>query len=794
MVLRCGWRAPPADPVEQIGVIAFEQRLVAVELAVVEIGEIGLGKTTENKIALARAAVPRPEQEAFTAVISWGWHVALLAVSRQGYRDPVSRCQPELRSIKSAMRPAILDRLFAPVIALPGIGPQLGRLFERLAGPLVVDLLWHLPTGLIDRTATPLVNALEPDRVATLQVRVAAHQPGTGRRPYRVVCSDDTGILTLVYFNVKSDYLARLYPVGSERIVSGRVEFYNGAAQMAHPDLALRPDELDRLKPFEPVYPLTAGLALRAVQRAVGGALERLPELPEWIDPGLKRQRGWPSWGEALRTAHAPAGEADLAPQAPARTRLAYDEVLASQLAVALVRARRQRRRGRAVRGSGALAAKVEAGLGFALTGAQRLAIAEIGADMAEPRHMMRLLQGDVGSGKTLVALMAMVAAVESGAQAALMAPTEILAYQHQTTLRRLAGPAGIEIGLLTGREKGSARAATLASLASGLIGIVVGTHALLQPDVAFRDLALVVIDEQHRFGVEQRLALTEKGHHADTLLMSATPIPRTLMMTAYGDLDVSRLAEKPPGRRPVDTRTMPLERLDEVTAALARALTQGAKAYWICPLVDESEDADLAAARARAKVLEASLPGRVGLVHGRMKAADRDRVMAGFAGNAVDLLVATTVIEVGVDVPQATVMVVEHAERFGLAQLHQLRGRIGRGDQPSTCLLLYHPPLGEVARQRLSTLRETDDGFRIAEEDLRLRGAGEVLGTKQSGLPSLRLADLAAHAELIAMAHDDARLILDQDPRLESLRGEALRTLLYLFRRDEAAHYHVAG
>jgi ATP-dependent DNA helicase RecG len=692
------------------------------------------------------------------------------------------------------LRSAILDRLFAPVTSLPGIGPQLSRFFERLAGPLVVDLLWHLPTGIIDRRAAPKVRALEADQIATLQVRVEAHEPGRGRRPYRVVCADDSGLLTLVYFNVKSDYLTRLLPIGTERIVSGKVEFYGGMAQMPHPDLVLRPDELDRLKPIEPVYPLTSGLAPRIVQRGVAAALERVPELPEWIDRSLLREQQWPGWAESLRQAHSPNGEADLSPSSPARQRLAYDEVLSSQLAVALVRARRQRRRGRAIIGSKRLTAKVEAGLGFALTSAQRMALAEIGADMAQPHRMMRLLQGDVGSGKTLVALMAMLAAVESGAQAALMAPIEILARQHQATLHRLTRPAGLEIGLLTGREKGRSRDTTLAVIASGLLPIVVGTHALLQPDVVFHDLALVVIDEQHRFGVEQRLALAEKGRDADTLLMSATPIPRTLMMTAYGDLDVSRLTEKPPGRRPVDTRTIPIERLEAVTAAVGRALTQGAKAYWICPLVDESEDADLAAARERAKALESLSPGRVGLVHGRMKPGEKDHVMAGFAGKSIDLLVATTVVEVGVDVPAATVMVVEHAERFGLAQLHQLRGRIGRGDQPSTCLLLYQPPLGDVARRRLSTLRETDDGFRIAEEDLRLRGAGEVLGTRQSGLPTLRLADLAAHAELIAIAHDDARLVLERDPYLDSERGKALRTLLYLFRRDEAVQYLRAG
>jgi ATP-dependent DNA helicase RecG len=692
------------------------------------------------------------------------------------------------------VRPAILDPLFTPVTALPGIGPQLAKLFERLAGPLVVDLLWHLPSGIVDRRASPPIDELQPDQIVTIALRVEAHQPGRGPRPYRIICADPTGRLTLTYFNVKGDYLMRLLPIGAERVISGRVEFYNRAPQIAHPDFVLRPDELDRLKPIEPVYRLTAGLAPRFVQRAVATALDRAPDLPEWIDPGLGQHRLWPAWADAVRQAHSPASDADLSPTGPARERLAYDEVFASQLAVALVRARRHRQKGRAIVGSGGLTGPVEAALGFALTGAQRLAIAEIAADMAQPTRMMRLLQGDVGSGKTIVALLAMLAAVESGGQAALMAPTEILARQHHATLQRHAAAANVEIGFLTGREKGRARASMLASLASGLTPVVVGTHALLQPDVEFRDLALVVIDEQHRFGVEQRLALSAKGRDAETLLMSATPIPRTLMMTAYGDLDVSRLTEKPPARRPVDTRTVALERLDDVVEAVGRALGQRAKVYWICPMVEESETVDLAAVEERHRTLAPLLPGRVGLVHGRMKASEKDNAMAGFTGGEMDLLVATTVIEVGVDVPEATVMVIEHAERFGLAQLHQLRGRIGRGDKPSTCLLLYQSPLGEVAKRRLEILRETEDGFRIAEEDLRLRGAGEVLGTRQSGLPSLRLADLAAHDELIAIAHDDARLVLEHDPHLESERGRALRVLLYLFRRDEAIQYLRAG
>src|SRR5829696_983303 len=512
------------------------------------------------------------------------------------------------------------------------------------------------------------------------------------------------------------------------------------------------------------------------------------------MDPALRERRGWPAWREALAAVHAPQSADDLDPGHKARERLAYDEILSSQLAVALVRARRRRRKGRVLAGTGELQTRVEAKFGFALTGSQRQALAEIAGDMKSPHRMMRLLQGDVGSGKTVVALLAMLIAVENGAQAALLAPTEVLARQHHQVLQRLAAPAGVEIGLLTGREKGRARDSMLASLASGLTPIVVGTHALVQPDVAFRDLALAVIDEQHRFGVEQRLALGAKGDDADTLLMSATPIPRPLMMTAYGDLDVSRLIDKPPGRKPVDTRTVPLDRGDEVTGAIARALARGAKVFWVCPMVEESENADTAAAEERYRALGELLPGRVGLVHGRMKGRDKDRAMADFAAGPVDLLVATTVIEVGIDVPEATVMVVEHAERFGLAQLHQLRGRIGRGDQPSTCLLLYQAPLGEIARQRLAILRETEDGFRIAEEDLRLRGGGEVLGTRQSGLPQLRLADLARHEELVAVAHDDARLVLERDPGLARPRGEALRLLLYLFRRDEAVQYVRAG
>jgi ATP-dependent DNA helicase RecG len=692
------------------------------------------------------------------------------------------------------MRPEILNPLFASVTSLPGVGPRLGKLVEHLAGPCVVDLLWHLPGGIIDRSFTPKVRDAPAGVIATIKVIVDAHlTPYKAKAPYRVRCRDETGFLHLVYFHVKGDYLEKLLPVGAMRIVSGRIDHYNDEIQITHPDHIVDP-AAESLKPIEPVYGLTAGLPQRVVQKAVAAALARLPTLPEWLDPGLMRQRGWPSWGEALAAAHAPESERDLSPESLARQRLAYDELLAGQLAIALVRAHTRRLPGRAIKAAGKLRQKVMNALPFALTGSQRQALAEIAGDMASASRMLRLLQGDVGSGKTVVALLAMLDAIEAGGQAALMAPTEILARQHFATLTKLGAPAGVTFALLTGREKGRAREELLKRLASGEIGILVGTHALFQEDVAFKDLTLAVIDEQHRFGVEQRIALGGKGRGVDILVMTATPIPRSLLLTAYGDLDASRLVEKPAGRKPVATRTLPATRLQEVIEAVKRALAQGAKIYWICPLVEESESVDLAAAEDRAAELKGLFGDRVGLVHGRMKGAEKDRAMEAFASGGIDLLVATTVIEVGVDVPDATVMVIEHAERFGLAQLHQLRGRIGRGDRPSACLLVYTAPLGESAKARLALLRETEDGFRIAEEDLQLRGGGELLGTRQSGLPELRLADLLAHAELLAVARDDARLLLSRDAELESTRGRALRLLLYLFQRDLAVRYVRSG
>jgi ATP-dependent DNA helicase RecG len=693
------------------------------------------------------------------------------------------------------LRPQVLFPLFAETTTLPGIGPRFGKLLQGLAGPHVADLLWHRPSALIDRRFHPKVIEAPAGVIATLTVTVDAHvKPYHARQPYRVRCRDETGFLHLVFFHVKGDYLERLLPVGAVRVVSGRVEHFNNQIQITHPDHIVDAAEAEKLPAIEPVYRLTGGLPLRTVQKAVAAALSRVPALPEWTEPTLLAQRNWPSWREAVLALHAPASEADLLPETPARERLAYDELMASQLAVALLREHTKRLPGRVLKAPGVLRDKAIAALPYRLTLSQRQASAEIAGDMAATHRMLRLLQGDVGSGKTVVALIAMLDAVEAGAQAALMAPTEILARQHHATLSALAAPAGVAVALLTGREKGKTREALLAGLRSGESRIAVGTHALFQESVEFNDLALAVIDEQHRFGVEQRAALSAKGKGVDILAMTATPIPRTLMLAAYGDMEHSRLTEKPAGRQPITTRTVPLARLEEAVAGIDRALAGGAKVYWICPLVEESEQVDLAAVDERQAYLKDRFGNRVGLVHGRMKGPQKDAAMEAFAHGDIDLLVATTVVEVGVDVPEATVMVIEHAERFGLAQLHQLRGRIGRGDKSSACLLLYGQPLGETAKQRLAILRETDDGFRIAEEDLKLRGAGEVLGTRQSGLPEFRLADLLVHAPLVQTARDDARLVLHRDPELTSPRGQALRTLLYLFERDAAARYLRSG
>ena len=685
-------------------------------------------------------------------------------------------------------RPEILFPLFGTLEGLDGIGPKTARLFSGLNVETPRDLLFLLPHSGIDRRLRPSVREITPPEVATVEVEIGNHLPPRQRgRPYRVLVRDALQEFQLVFFHARGDYLQKLLPTGQRRVVSGRVETFDGVYQMAHPDHVLRPEEAATLPLWEPVYPLTAGVTQRMVQRALADALTRLPKLAEWIDPALKARQGWPDWAEAVRAAHAPASAADLSPGAAPRQRLAYDELLAHQLTLAIARALHRRAPGVVTKGDGRLVGKVLDSLPYAPTGAQTRAIVEITADMAAESRMNRLLQGDVGAGKTLVAMAALLTAVEAGGQGALMAPTEILARQHVEALAPLAARAGVRAELLTGRDKGRERAQKLADLQAGRIDILIGTHALFQRDVAFHDLRLAVIDEQHRFGVAQRMALGEKGEAVDVLVMTATPIPRSLALAQYGDMDLSLLDEKPPGRLPVVTSLASTERLDEVVGHLRRAVAEGRQAYWVCPLVEESETVSLTAAQARFEFLRAVFGDSVGLVHGQLPPAEKDAAMARFVAGETRVLVATTVIEVGVNVPNATIMVIERAESFGLAQLHQLRGRVGRGAGASTCLMLYDPPLGEAAARRLKLMRDTEDGFRISDEDLAMRGAGDVIGTAQSGLPRFRLADLERQAALMQIAQTDARKLLSDDPALQTPRGQAARVLLWLMEQDKA-------
>jgi ATP-dependent DNA helicase RecG len=703
------------------------------------------------------------------------------------------------------MRPPLLTPLFATSQSLDGVGPRVEQLLKKalrlpphLTEPRVIDLLWHTPTGIIDRSAEPSLKEAVPGTIVTLAVHVLKHMapPSTSKAPYRVRCETPDARIDLVFFRAESRFMQRLLPVGSTRYVSGRLEQYSDAWQMPHPDYIVEPEKRDTLPRLEPVYPLTAGLSGKILFKAVRAALAQLPDMPEWGDAQVLAHQHWPNVKVALEKLHKPDTPEDVATSSPPWQRLAYDELLAGQLALALVRKSLKSQRGRAIQGDGRIRAKLLAALPFSLTRSQTEALTEIDADMAAPTRMLRLLHGDVGSGKTMVALMTMANAVETGAQAALMAPTEVLARQHMETLQPLAEKTGLRLALLTGREKGKSRKQVLELLVTGQIDILIGTHALFQPEVIFKDLAVAVIDEQHRFGVAQRMELQRKGGPlgADVLVMTATPIPRTLLMTHYGDLDVSKLTEKPAGRKPVTTAAIPTERLEEVMHGLRRAIVEGAQVYWVCPLVEESAVSELAAAEERCAHLTQYFGDRVGLVHGQMPGPAKDAAMAAFTANQLSVLVSTTVIEVGVNVPNASIMVIEHAERFGLAQLHQLRGRVGRGERQSSCILLYQAPLGDTAKARLAMMRETEDGFRIAEEDLRLRGGGEVLGSRQSGVPEYRVANVPNFQELIGMARDDATMILENDPDLATERGQALKILLYLFDQDEAVRLFRAG
>ncbi|AZV78336.1 ATP-dependent DNA helicase RecG [Parasedimentitalea marina] len=686
-------------------------------------------------------------------------------------------------------RPEILFPLFSAVETLQGVGPKTAQNFTQMAIETPRDLLFSLPYSVVDRRLRTTLNGVDFPGVVTVEVTIGEHRPARNRGgAYRIHVTDAETDFQLVFFHGRSRYLEAQVPEGARRVVSGKVELFDGLAQMVHPDYMVPLVEASEIPGFEPVYNLTQGITQKTMFKSVRSTLTRVPELEEWIDPAQLAKENWQEWHQSILSAHNPSGLDDLDAQSPSRARLAYDELFAHQLTLALARQMERKTRGISSRGNGILQAPVLAALPYKPTSAQSLAIAEISADLEADRRMNRLLQGDVGSGKTLVAFMGLLVVVEAGGQGVMMAPTEILARQHLEGLRPLAEDAGVVLELLTGRDKGAERRAKLAALKRGDIHILVGTHAVFQQDVEFNDLRLAIVDEQHRFGVRQRMELAEKGRGADVLVMTATPIPRSLALAQYGDMDVSVLDEKPPGRKPIKTAVISTERMDEVISHLRHAIAEGRQCYWVCPLVEESEVMDLTAAEERFKRLRAVLgEGVVGLVHGQMPSKDKDSAMAAFQSGETSVLVATTVIEVGVNVPNASIMVIERAEIFGLAQLHQLRGRVGRGSAESTCLLMYQAPLKEGGRKRLEVLRETEDGFVISETDLQMRGAGDMIGTAQSGLPRFQIADLERQAGLMAVAQSDARALLAIDPGLESPRGRAARVLLWLMRQDQA-------
>lgn len=693
------------------------------------------------------------------------------------------------------MRPNILYPLFAPIDTLKGIGLKYGKLIKNLCGDKVVDMLFHLPVNLIDRTYTPPLKNAVDGRIWTGIVTITEHQkPATRKHPYRIYCTDGTAELVLVFFKVYEDSLAKNYPTGEKRAISGKLEYFNGMWQMSHPDYVVLPENLKTIACQEPVYPLTAGITNKMVLKLREEALSRLPDFPEWLAPNSLQTLEYISFKQALEKIHHPNNLADLLPSSTARRRLAYDEILSNQLALAFIRQKVKQQKGRAFKGNNSLYQKVLDSLPFSLTKAQENALAEISADQNEPYKMLRLLQGDVGSGKTVVALLSMLKVIEEGAQTALMAPTEILAKQHYESITELCKNTDIKIGLLTGKLRPKEKREIYAKLVAGEINILIGTHALFTDAVKFKDLGYVVIDEQHRFGVNQRLSLSAKGEMCDVLVMTATPIPRSLLLTAYGDMDYSKIGELPAGRKPTQTVVMNVNKIPDVISGLKRKLEQGTRAYWVCPLVEESEKSDLAAATERYEMLKKEFGDVVGLVHGKMKEAEKDAVMEEFKLGKKTLLVATTVIEVGVNVPEATIMVIEHAERFGLAQLHQLRGRIKRGYDAGSCVLLYGYPISAEGRERLEIMKRTEDGFYIAEKDLELRGGGEILGTRQSGFTQFKLADMSCHTDLLIKARDDVQEILKTDSKLETERGKALKILLYLFEQNEAVKTYLAG
>ncbi|MFI3241601.1 MAG: ATP-dependent DNA helicase RecG [Alphaproteobacteria bacterium] len=685
------------------------------------------------------------------------------------------------------MRPSILNPLFVSADALSGVGQKYYKLLANLSISKMIDFIWQMPHNVIDRTYAPKIATAQIGRVATIKVKVIAHQPNTKKSaPYKVICEDDTDQITLSFFKAYPNTIQKNLPVGAHKIISGKIDIFNGDKQMNHPDVIVNADEEKKAYRIEPVYSLTAGITNRTLGYWIYQAMQKMPKLEEWQDKYFIKEKNLPTFSDAIYGLHFPKSAADILPSSKFRTRLAYDELLANQLSLGIARNTVKKQKGRVVKGNGLLRKKALEQLGFELTDAQKRVLTEISTDMQNDYRMLRLLQGDVGSGKTIVALLSMLNAVECGFQASIMAPTEILATQHFETIKEICDEIGVNVTILTGRIKGKAREKVLKEMIEGKADIIIGTHALFQEGVEFKDLAFVVVDEQHRFGVHQRLMFSSKGEKTDVLVMTATPIPRTLVLTSFGDMEYSKIDELPKGRKPVDTRIIPLSKTPEIIERLRQKINEGEQVYWVCPLIEENEKLDLAAAVERFETLQKHFGDCVGLVHGKMKDKEKNDIMTRFKNGELKVLVATTVIEVGVNVPSATLMIIENAQRFGLAQLHQLRGRIKRGSKAGTCLLLYSYPLSEVSKSRLEIMKKTEDGFEISEKDLELRGGGEMLGVKQSGFQEFKIADVDFHKDLLLVAYKDAKMILETDPKLETQRGQNLRNLLYLFEKDK--------
>ena len=693
------------------------------------------------------------------------------------------------------MRPSILYPLFSSIDSLKGIGAKYQKLLKNLCGDKVIDVLFHLPYNVVDRTYTSYLSNAINNKIWTGIVTITEHTPPqTKKHPYRVYCTDGTSELVLIFFKVYKDSIEKNYPIGEKRAISGKLEYFNGMWQMSHPDFVLPEDRLKDILCLEAVYPLTAGITNKMMSKLAKDALNRLPKFSEWQSKENFYDLEYISFNDAIKKVHSPKTIDDLSPNSIIRRRLAYDEILSNQLALAFIRKKVNEQKGRSFIGTGILYQKIISSLPFSLTNAQKRVLSEISDDQEKPYKMLRLLQGDVGSGKTIVAFLSMLKVIENNAQTALMAPTEILAKQHYETINKLCENTNITVELLTGKLRPKQKKEIYDKLENGEINILIGTHALFTEAVVFKDLGYVVIDEQHRFGVNQRLSLSSKGKMCDVLVMTATPIPRSLLLTAYGDMDYSKIDELPSGRKPTKTVVMNIDKVPDVITRLKTKLDKNERAYWVCPLVEESEKQDLSAATERFEMLKKYFGDKVALVHGKMKEKEKDAVMDEFKNGKKTLLVATTIIEVGVNVPEATLMIIEHAERFGLAQLHQLRGRIKRGNNEGVCMLMYSYPISNISKERLNIMKQTEDGFYIAEKDLELRGGGEILGTRQSGFTEFKLADMAYHQDLLIKARDDVVSILKNDPKLETQRGEALKVLLYLFEQNEAVKTYLAG